>query len=88
MRRTIDYFFQKARRNWDDMLNSEEGKRLNWRKQLRLVFVHADWLLSQGWQQPAGLDRTRWATVAFSQPSDATSFTGDNSAIPSANHGR
>ena len=39
---------------------------MNWRKQLRLVFLHADWLLSQGWETPAGLDRTRWAAVAFS----------------------
>ena len=88
MRRTIDYFFQGARRNWNEMLYSAQGERLNWRKQLRLVFLHADWLLSQGWEKPAGLDSTRWATVAFSvEPGDPVA-SGDNTSIASPNHGR
>ncbi len=88
MRRTIDYFFQGARRDWNEMLYSAQGERLNWRKQLRLVFLHADWLLSQGWEKPAGLDSTRWATVAFSEEPGDPVASGDNTSIPSPNHGR
>ena len=88
MRRTIDTFFQGARRDWNEMLYSAQGERLNWRKQLRLVFLHADWLLSQGWEKPAGLDSTRWATVAFSEEPGDPVASGDNTSIPSPNHGR
>lgn len=88
MRHTIDYFFQQARQQWNVMLNGPEGTRLDWREQLRLVFLQADWLLSQGWQLPEGLDRNRWAAVAFSAPLDETPPTGDDTLILSANHGR
>ena len=88
MRSTIDFFFQGARRDWDVMLGSAQGLRLNWRKQLRLVLVHADWLLEQGWRRPDGLDRDRWAAVAFSTPSDEAVVTGDDTVIPSPDHGR
>lgn len=88
MHGTIDTFFKTARRDWDSMLNSAQGQRLSWRKQLRLVLVHADWLLEQGWHRPAGLDRDRWAAVAFSAPSSETIATGDSTRIKSPNHGR
>ncbi len=88
MQRTIDFFFQGAGRNWGKMLASPQAKHLDWRKQLRLVFVHADWLLTQGWEKPDGLDRARWAAVAFSEQSEQEHTTGDNTSIPSANHGR
>lgn len=88
MRGTIDYFFQGSKRNWNEMLYSAQGERLNWRKQLRLVFLHADWLLSQGWETPDGLDRTRWAAVAFSEEPGDQAASGDNTTIPSPNHGR
>ena len=70
------------------MLYSAQGERLNWRKQLRLVFLHADWLLGQGWETPDGLDRTRWAAVAFSEEPGDQVASGDNTPIPSPNHGR
>jgi hypothetical protein len=88
MRRTIDYFFHGAKRNWNEMLYSAQGERLNWRKQLRLVFLHADWLLSQGWEKPAGLDSTRWATVAFSEEPDDPVASGHTTFIGPPNHGR
>lgn len=88
MHGTIDTFFKTARRDWDSMLNSAQGQRLSWRKQLRLVLVHADWLLEQGWHRPAGLDRDRWAAVAFSAPSSEPIATGDSTRIKSPNHGR
>lgn len=88
MRRTIDFFFDDARLDWTAMLNSQQGRHLDWREQLRLVFVHAEWLLGQGWPEPAGLDPNRWAAVAFSSPADDALAAGDNTLIPSTDHGR
>lgn len=65
---TIDYFFEVARADWNVMLASELGTARNWRMQLRLVLLHLDWLVEQGWPVPAGLDRDFWTMVAFGKP--------------------
>jgi hypothetical protein len=88
MQSTIDFFFRGAKRDWNVMLASAQGQRLNWQKQLRLVLVHADWLLEQGWRRPVDLDRDRWAAVAFSTPSEDAMIAGENSLFRSPNHGR
>lgn len=67
VQKTIDYFFQEAGQDWQAMLASEWGQEQDWQEQLRLVLVHLDWLLTQGWEKPAGLDRDYWARLAFTE---------------------
>lgn len=68
MRRTIDPFFRAADRNWEMHLSSNQARSRDWTEQLRLVLVQLDWLVSEGWAMPAGVDRDRWAEIAFSAP--------------------
>ena len=68
IRYTVDYFFDVAGGDWAEMLASEPGTARNWRMQLRLVLLHLDWLVEQGWPVPGGLDRDYWALVAFAEP--------------------
>lgn len=68
MRNTVTYFFRIAQTDWSRMLTSTRADELSWREQLRLVLLHADWLVEQGWPEPAGLDLERWSRIAFSEP--------------------
>ena len=65
MHDTIDAFFVTANGDWPTLLASDQAKSRGWTKQLRLMLVQVDWLVSEGWPKPAGLDRDRWAQVAF-----------------------
>jgi hypothetical protein len=68
MRATIEHFFQSAGADWAQMLACERAEELDWREQLRLVLLHAVWLVEQGWPQPDGLDLDFWSRVAFTEP--------------------
>jgi hypothetical protein len=68
MRSTVDFFVDVARGDWTTMITSERAKELDWQEQLRLVLVHLDWLIEQGWAAPDGLDRDYWSRIAFSEP--------------------
>lgn len=65
MHNTIDAFFVAANGDWETMLALDQAKSRDWAEQLRLVLVQADWLVSKGWPKPAGLERNRWAQIAF-----------------------
>lgn len=65
---TVTYFFEVAHGNWQVMLDSERGQEQDWREQLRLVSLHAEWLVEQGWPIPPGLDLESWSRIAFSEP--------------------
>ncbi len=65
MHNTVDAFFVTAGGDWETLLLLDEAKSRDWSEQLRLVLVQFDWLVSQGWQKPAGVDRDRWAQIAF-----------------------
>lgn len=65
VRETVDYFFGPANRNWNAMLASERAKQRDWQEQLRLVLVHLNWLIEQGWRLPEGLDLQQWELAAF-----------------------
>lgn len=67
MRTTVDFFVDVADGDWMAMLASERAKEHDWQEQLRLVLLHVDWLIEQGWDVPEGLDREYWSLVAFSQ---------------------
>lgn len=68
MRSTVDHFFESASADWAQMLSSERADELDWREQLRLVLLHAAWLVEQGWSLPEGLDLDFWSRVAFPEP--------------------
>jgi hypothetical protein len=68
MRDTVDHFFNAADGNWLQMLDGDEDLQQNWRLQLRLVLVHVDWLVEQGWALPDGLDLAYWSRIAFWDP--------------------
>lgn len=68
VRNMVTYFFRIAQADWSRMLVGPRAEELRWREQLRLVLLHADWLVEQGWPAPAGLDLERWSRVAFSEP--------------------
>lgn len=68
MRSTVDFFVDVADGDWMTMLASERAKEYDWQEQLRLVLLHADWLIEQGWPAPKGLDREYWSRVAFFEP--------------------
>lgn len=68
MAATIDFFFQEAGGDWDVMLAGDLALRYDWQEQLRLVLVHVDWLIAQGWTPLTGMDRQNWRQIAFSQP--------------------
>jgi hypothetical protein len=68
MRSTVDFFVDVAGGDWITMLASERAKEYDWQEQLRLVLLHVDWLIEQGWPAPAGLDRETWSRMAFSEP--------------------
>lgn len=65
MRQTIDTFFWTAGRDWSAMFLSETGRRQDWLEQSRLILLHVDWLIDQGWPAPPGLDVDYWRRVAF-----------------------
>ncbi len=67
MRSTVDRFFATGG-DWLQMLTGDEDLQRNWRLQLRLVLLHMDWLVQQGWLLPDGLDLLYWSRVAFSEP--------------------
>lgn len=68
VRNTVDYFFRVAHGSWPVMLIGQRAQEQDWREQLRLVYLHAEWLTQQGWPAPATLDMDFWAEVAFSEP--------------------
>ncbi len=68
MRSTVDFYVDVADGDWMTMLASERAKEHDWQEQLRLVLLHVDWLIEQGWLAPVGLDREYWSRVAFSEP--------------------
>lgn len=78
MRNTIDAFFQRAGRNWQRLLASPQAQSRDWTEQLRLMLVQLDWLVVEGWQKPAGLDRDEWARIAFPerQPTASAAASG------------
>jgi len=61
----IDAFFE-AGMDWYDMFSDRPGASDNWREQLRLVYLHVEWLIGQGWEPPEGLDLDYWRQRAFS----------------------
>lgn len=67
MRSTVDFFVDVADGDWMTMLASARAKEYDWQEQLRLVQLHVDWLIDQGWPAPSGLDRDYWSRVAFSE---------------------
>lgn len=68
MRSTVDYYFDVAGGDWPTMLASERAQTQDWQEQLRLVLLHLDWLVEQGWPVPQELDRAYWSRVAFAEP--------------------
>ena len=68
MRSTVDFFVDTAGGDWLTMMASERAHALDWQEQLRLVLLHVDWLVEQGWPVPQGLDRNYWLRMAFSEP--------------------
>jgi len=65
VRRTVDTFFG-YRGSWEEMLRDEQFGAL-WTEQLRLILVHVDWLTSQGWELPEGVDLDAWRQTAFAE---------------------
>jgi len=65
VRRTVDAFFE-YRGSWDAMLRDPQFGSL-WTQQLRLVLVHVDWLIAQGWELPEGVDLDEWRQRAFAE---------------------
>lgn len=68
MRSTVDFFVDVAQGDWAIMMTSERAQALDWQEQLRLVLLHINWLIEQGWPAPDGLDRYYWSRVAFTNP--------------------
>lgn len=68
VRNTVDYFFRVAHARWPVMLLGQRAQEQDWREQLRLVLLHAEWLTEQGWAAPVTLDMDQWAKVAFLEP--------------------
>jgi hypothetical protein len=68
MRSTVNAFFEVAGADWAEMLATEEAKEMDWQEQLRLVLLHAVWLVEQGWPIPDGLDLEFWSRIAFAEP--------------------
>lgn len=66
MHGTVDFFVDVADGDWATMLASERAREYDWQEQLRLVLLHIDWLIEQGWLAPEGLDRDYWSRLAFS----------------------
>lgn len=66
VRNAVDFFFGDAGRNWNRMLSSDYAQQMDWQEQLRLVLVHVNWLVEEGWRVPEGLDLTTWERIAFS----------------------
>jgi len=65
MQTRVATFFD-AEMNWSKM--PQDG---NWKLQLRLVVLHIDWLLLQGWVLPEGVDLDYWRRTAFSDEESA-----------------
>jgi len=68
MRSTVGTFFEVAGADWAEMLATEEAEAMDWQEQLRLVLLHAVWLVEQGWPIPDGLDLEFWSRIAFAEP--------------------
>ncbi|HSN73877.1 MAG TPA: hypothetical protein VL334_02155 [Anaerolineae bacterium] len=68
MRNTVSTFFEVAGADWTEMLATEEAGEMDWQEQLRLVLLHAVWLVEQGWPLPDGLDLEFWSRIAFAEP--------------------
>jgi hypothetical protein len=50
--------------SWDQMLSDQQhGDK--WKQQLRLMVLHIDWLILQGWELPEGVDLDYWRRTAF-----------------------
>ncbi|HSJ52622.1 MAG TPA: hypothetical protein VLC52_02660 [Anaerolineae bacterium] len=60
---TVDSFF-KYGGSWEQMLRDQEHGAL-WTEQLRLVTLHIDWLILEGWELPEGVDLDVWRQTAF-----------------------
>lgn len=82
MRNTIDAFFVTANRDWETLLSSEQAKSRYWVKQLRLILIQLDWLVGEGWEKPEGIDRDRWAQIAFPR-SDRSQAADSETSKPS-----
>jgi hypothetical protein len=63
MENAVNTFFAHG---MDSVLENTE-----YRLQLRLVVLHIDWLLSQGWVLPEGVDLDYWRRTAFSDEESA-----------------
>jgi RHS repeat-associated protein len=48
--------FLGAGRDWDQAFDDPLAKRNDWKEQLRLMVLHIDWLLLNGWELPEGVD--------------------------------
>lgn len=72
MRNTVDAFFVTASGDWETLLLLDQAKSRDWAQQLQLILVQFDWLVGQGWEKPDGINRDRWAQIAFPRTNRAT----------------
>ena len=63
MERTVNSFFEYGG-SWDQMFSDQQHGD-TWKEQLRLVILHMDWLILQGWELPDGVDLDCWRRTAF-----------------------
>jgi len=63
MEQTVDSFFEYGG-SWEQMLGDRQYGGL-WNEQLRLILLHIDWLILQGWELPEGVDLDEWRRIAF-----------------------
>jgi hypothetical protein len=61
---TVTTFFG-AQRNWDFAFGTDYAAKADWKEQLRLVVLHMDWLLANGWALPEGVDLDYMREKAF-----------------------
>ncbi len=65
MERSVDNFFRFGG-DWAKAFDSGFAKDKDWKEQLRLVVLHLDWLLMNGWDLPDGVDLSYMREQAFS----------------------
>jgi len=64
IQKTVSTFFA-SQGNWDDAFGTRYAAEWNWKVQLRLMVLHIDWLLANGWALPEGVDIEYMAEKAF-----------------------
>ena len=64
MMTVIDTFYSSAIQSWDTMLGTEYAKD-HWVEQSRLILLHIEYLVENGWTLPMGTDLDFWRSKAF-----------------------